>query len=264
MDMMAVTPTWIGLIIRHKLSRSFFLIPALFSLFGLSLAAEAAADFSKMPVFFCESASDLLRGAKSCGENLRLAQGAERCFQKLENLEKTMGLEGIAIAGSGHESQLSQVNAGSSEYNFSDQAMLHLIAISQLALKEIEPFSDYLLAPTNYYQPSITGPDPATYAKKLDCHGGVESRILSVRRALLAKIAHLQARQKEAQNYLKSLNIHAQNVGSAGVSADQIRVQAPPSKLMPIRAPVTSSRSNITGVEEDQSKRAAAPSMVHP
>lgn len=209
----------------------------------LPLLAHAAVDLTKIPSEFCEPAEDLIGDARACEDNQALSQGAQRCYEKLENLERKLGEDAMAIAQAGPKNQRGEMSTGAAEYSFSDRAMVHLIRIARLAQAELEPFPSYLMAPARYYDPSLE--DPEAYAENLDCHGGVERRLAEVQKRLAAKVERFEARRREARANQSALRARMGGIDS--LSGAGAKGRAGPERMPAPTGASPKSASTITG-----------------
>lgn len=100
------------------------------------------------PKTFCEAGAAIDRKAQSCSQNRAYLDAANKCWKKLEDLEKrvTKELEArIGMKGVGQQQTTFQNSR--STYEESSEAYAYLLAAAHTGLKEIDEYFDFVNYP---------------------------------------------------------------------------------------------------------------------
>lgn len=209
------------------------------SLFFFAVPAVAATDFKKPPKIFCEPALSVAERTRSCEGNGILLNAAKDCLTKLNDLEKSLGVEAQAIAQAAQASQLGKIKGGTAEYTYSAEALVYLRAIALAAARQVADYKDYVVLPPDAERESSDNPsDPYGWAWGVDCYGGSKKALDRARQDFTDKIARYDTRLAQARQFEGKLvnsgsdfsSLSSAKLKSGGVSAGDLSGVSKPTR----------------------------------
>lgn len=230
--------------------RKLFIVLALLP----ALPAHAVGFDHKVPVSFCEPGERVADRIQNCETNTEFRLASSACLEKLNQLERKLGDEAMAIAKAGVETQVGEMHTGDAEYQFSAAAMDHLIAVARLARSELDPYYKYV-APPDVFDGSVD--DPFAAADRTNCFGGTNFHIQSMQNEFSGKIARFQQRLAESKKHSKTLKGSVAATNTLGSQKAARTTASGGGKIQP-SAPAARD-SDISGIKEDEAARKLVP-----
>ena len=184
----------------------------LISLLLAASPATAATDFGKVPTVVCPTWQDITDSAQTCAKNDAFLKATRGCLAKIENLEKTLARPVQTIADVATQSQSKDIRDAQRGYDYTDEAIAHILAVARVGYAQVQEYSLYVLPPSDDDAPEDY--DDMSWMDKVECYGGNMKGLEELQREFAAKIARLEARQVQAKQYNEVLKGSGTDMGS--------------------------------------------------
>lgn len=232
-------------------------------LFSLSLSALSApahaANERKLPPHYCAPAATIQNEVEYCEQNDKFIQKGDECLAQLEaEVKKESELMAKSFSPDTEQKQDEKFNASAIDYAASSASLAHLIGLTKLAISEVEKYPAALEEPEDADDEEVTGMTRDDYLKSVDCYADTRDSLEGLVDDFYAVLDNLEdakektdamggtsATRKASVDALDDKKLPKTGKGK-GEGGGKKAVPAGNGQ---------SSKSDITGVEDDKAKQ---------